>query len=63
MATEAGWHAQIVEQLSLFFRNEPDARAFVLTGSLTASEIQPDRWSDIDIESARQLCAARTNSR
>ena len=48
MGTEAAWQAPVVEQLSRFFRNQPDARAFVLTGSLADGETQPDRWSDID---------------
>jgi hypothetical protein len=48
METDAAWHDPIVEQLSQFFRKEPDAKAFVLTGSLADGEIQPDRWSDID---------------
>ncbi|NIV35511.1 MAG: hypothetical protein GWN58_40485 [Anaerolineae bacterium] len=48
MGTDAAWHDPIVEQLSRFFQKEPDARAFVLTGSLADGEIQPDRWSDID---------------
>jgi hypothetical protein len=48
MGTESAWQAPIVEQLSRFFQNEPDAKAFVLAGSLAHGEIQPDRWSDID---------------
>ena len=48
MAAEAGWHAPIIERLSQFFQDEPDAKAFVLTGSLATGEMQQDRWSDID---------------
>ena len=48
MGTEAAWHAPVAEQLSRFFRNEPDVKAFVLTGSLAAGEIQQDEWSDLD---------------
>ena len=48
MATEPAWQARSVEQLSQFFRNEPDAKAFVLTGSLAAAHVQEDAWSDVD---------------
>jgi hypothetical protein len=42
------WHVQAVEQLSQLFMKEPEAKAFVLTGSLAAPEVQEDIWSDID---------------
>lgn len=42
------WHARAVEQLSQLFDREPDARAFVLTGSLAAAEVKEDEWSDVD---------------
>src|SRR5687768_18119631 len=44
------WQAQAVEQLSQFFVKEPDAKAFVPTGSLAAAEVQVDIWSDVDVK-------------
>lgn len=48
MEDEPTWHARAVEQLSQLFDKEPDARAFVLSGSLAAAEVQEDVWSDVD---------------
>lgn len=48
MGDESTWHARAVEQLSQFFDKEPDARAFVLSGSLAVVEVQKDVWSDVD---------------
>lgn len=42
------WQARAVEQLSQLFDKEPDAKAFVLTGSLASQEAQEDVWSDVD---------------
>lgn len=42
------WHAQAAEQLSKLFDKDPEAKAFVLTGSLAAAEVQVDSWSDVD---------------
>lgn len=42
------WHTLAVEQLGQLFDKEPDARAFVLSGSLAARDIQEDAWSDVD---------------
>jgi len=50
MRDEPTWHARIVEHLSQLFGKEPDARAFVLSGSLAAAEVQEDVWSDVDAQ-------------
>ena len=50
MREEPTWHAQAVEQLSQIFDKEPDARAFILSGSLTAATPQADAWSDVDVK-------------
>jgi streptomycin adenylyltransferase len=42
------WQSNAVEKLSQFFEQEPEAKAFVLTGSLATTEIQTDIWSDVD---------------
>ena len=42
------WHYILIEQLSELFKSDPDARAFVLTGSLASQEIEVDFWSDVD---------------
>ena len=42
------WQTRTLEQLSRHFAAEPDARAFVLTGSLATADVEPDFWSDID---------------
>ena len=42
------WQSQAVEQLSQMFHKEADTRAFVLTGSLAALDVQEDIWSDVD---------------
>jgi hypothetical protein len=42
------WQTHTLEQLSQHFAAEPDAKAFVLTGSLAAVDVTPDFWSDID---------------
>ncbi|MGC9394138.1 MAG: aminoglycoside 6-adenylyltransferase [Anaerolineae bacterium] len=42
------WQTHALEQLGQYFAAEPDARAFVLTGSLAKADIEPDFWSDID---------------
>jgi hypothetical protein len=44
------WQTHALEQLSQYFAAEPDAKAFVLTGSLSAVDITPDFWSDIDVK-------------
>lgn len=48
MGTDAAWHAPMVQQLSQFFRDQPDAKAFILTGSLAKGKVLADGWSDID---------------
>ncbi len=48
MEDETTWQARAVEQLSQLFNKEPDARAFVLSGSLAVAEVQEDVWSDVD---------------
>jgi hypothetical protein len=45
---ELTWQARAVEQLSRLFDEDPDTRAFVLSGSLAAPEVQEDVWSDVD---------------
>jgi len=42
------WHRQVIEQLSQLFEDDPDARAFVLYGSLADADIHEDFWSDVD---------------
>lgn len=42
------WQTRTVEHLSRLFKEEPDAKAFILTGSLADAEIEADVWSDID---------------
>lgn len=50
------WQTSALEQLSQYFAAEPDAKAFVLTGSLAAPDITPDFWrtpdfwSDVDVK-------------
>lgn len=44
------WQMGALEQLSQYFAAEPEAKAFVLTGSLAAADIAPDFWSDIDVK-------------
>jgi hypothetical protein len=51
------WHTLAVERLSQLFVKEPDARAFVLSGSLAAREIQEDAWSDVDAKIILADCA------
>lgn len=48
MAHEPTWQAQAVDQLSQTFRQDPDAKAFILGGSLADPETQEDAWSDVD---------------
>ena len=50
MNTETPWQAQAVEQLSQRFKREPGARAFILSGSLSAAGDQADFWSDVDVK-------------
>src|SRR5689334_17177973 len=42
------WQSSAAEKLGQFFKGEPEAKAFVLTGSLVNMKIQVDIWSDID---------------
>ncbi|MFO7536646.1 MAG: aminoglycoside 6-adenylyltransferase [Chloroflexota bacterium] len=42
------WQGQAVEQLEQFFYQEPEARAFVLGGSLAVTAVPTDIWSDVD---------------
>jgi hypothetical protein len=51
------WHTRAIEQLSQLFDKEPDARAFVLSGSLAAEEIHVDVWSDVDAMVILAECA------
>ena len=44
------WQTRALEQLSQYFAAEPDAKAFVLTGSFAEPDITPDFWSDIDVK-------------
>ncbi|MBN2390695.1 MAG: aminoglycoside 6-adenylyltransferase [Anaerolineae bacterium] len=44
------WQTHALEQLSRHFAAEPDAKAFVLTGSLAAADTTPDFWSDVDVK-------------
>ena len=50
MSDVHAWQARAVEQLSQLFKDEPDGRAFVLTGSLADAKVEEDVWSDIDAE-------------
>ena len=50
MEKEPTWHIQAVEQLGQFFDREPDAKAFVLSGSLAVADVQEDAWSDVDVK-------------
>jgi hypothetical protein len=44
------WQARAVEQLGQLFENDPDARVFVLAGSLADTEVEDDFWSDVDVK-------------
>lgn len=48
MRDEPTWQTEAIEQLSQFFHNEPDIKAFILTGSLAAARSEADVWSDVD---------------
>lgn len=48
VAEELTRQARAVVQLGRLFEKEPDARAFVLSGSLAAPGVQEDVWSDVD---------------
>jgi hypothetical protein len=50
MGNVHNWQAGAVEQLGQLFEAEPDARAFVLTGSLADAGVEEDVWSDIDVK-------------
>lgn len=50
MSDKSTWQARSVEQLSRFFDKEIEAKAFVLTGSLAAENVQKDVWSDVDVK-------------
>src|ERR1051326_1637819 len=50
MEDESTWQTRVVEKLSQFFYDEPDAQAFVLSGSLATSGLQTDIWSDVDVK-------------
>jgi predicted nucleotidyltransferase len=42
------WQQSIVSQISRILRDDPEAKAFVLIGSLAQKEVQVDEWSDVD---------------
>lgn len=49
MERESSWQARAVEQLNQYFRQDPDAKAFILGGSLADPETAEDAWSDVDV--------------
>ena len=49
MLDSQGWQRDTLPQLSQLFENDPEAKAFLLTGSLANPEIEVDGWSDMDV--------------
>ena len=46
----SSWQTGAVEQLSRLFEGDPDARTFVLAGSLADPQVETDFWSDVDVK-------------
>lgn len=44
------WQARAIERLSEHFKADPDARAFIVTGSLADTSVEEDLWSDVDVK-------------
>ena len=49
MLDSQDWQRDTLPQLSQLFENDPEAKAFLLTGSLANPEIEVDGWSDMDV--------------
>ncbi|MEM7129119.1 MAG: aminoglycoside 6-adenylyltransferase [Chloroflexota bacterium] len=48
MKYDTAWQRAAIEQLNEILNKDSDAKALIITGSLAATDIQADRWSDVD---------------